>query len=408
MISVKKAQLIISKNIRPLGFESVLLNNARNRILSQDIIANIPMPQFDNTAMDGFAVRAADTKGANKSSPKTLMMVGVSSAGVSNDIILHPGECVQCMTGGKIPKGADSIVIVENSSGFLDSKTVKIFKEAKIGEHIRKRGEEVQEGDVVISKGTCITPSEIGILATFGCKKISVIIKPKVGIFVTGNELIEPGHKIKLGQIYNSNFYVFSELVEQSGAEIVMSEVIKDDKDSLQKSFSKALQVCDIIISSGGVSMGRFDYVREVYNELGVQEHFWKVAQKPGKPLFFGTMGTSLVFGLPGNPVSSFICYMKYINSVIQNLQKKKMNPQLQGILAKDFPVDSKKHRYLFGKSWIDSHGKLLCTPTSKMGSHMLTASLRSNCILESPPGKHELKAGDKITINLLNWRKFK
>jgi len=409
MISVKKAQLIISKNIRPLGFESVLLNNARNRILSQDIIANIPMPQFDNSAMDGFAVRAADTKGANKSSPKTLMMVGVSSAGVSNDIILHPGECVQCMTGGKIPKGADSIVIVENSSGFLDSKTVKIFKEAKIGEHIRKRGEEVQEGDVVISKGTCITPSEIGILATFGCEKISVMIKPKVGIFVTGNELIEPGHKIKLGQIYNSNFYVFSELVEQSGAEIVMSEVIKDDKDSLQKSFSTALQVCDIIISSGGVSMGRFDYVREVYNELGVQEHFWKVAQKPGKPLFFGTMGTSLIFGLPGNPVSSFICYMKYIDPVIQNSQNKKRNSEEhQGILTKDFPVDSKKHRYLFGKSWIDSHGKLLCTPTSKMGSHMLTASLRSNCILESPPGKHELKAGDKITINLLNWRKFK
>jgi len=408
MISVKKAQLIISKKIQPLGFESVSLNNARNRVLAQNFIANNPMPQFNNSAMDGFAVCAADTEGANQFSPKTLMMVGVSSAGIPSKIILKSGECAQCMTGGKIPKGANSIVIVENSSGFLDSKAVKIFKEAKIGDHIRKQGEEIQEGNVVISKGTCITPSETGVLAAFGCEKISVVIKPKVAILVTGNELVEPGHKIKLGQIYNSNFYMLSELVEQSGAEIVMSEVIKDNKNSLQKSFSKALQLCDIIISSGGVSMGRFDYVREIYNELGVQEHFWKIAQKPGKPLFFGTKGTSLIFGLPGNPISSFICYMKYIHPAIQGLQRKKRSQQHRGILTEDFPIDTKKHRYLFGKSWINSYGKLLCAPTSKMGSHMLTASLESNCILESPPGKCKLKAGDEIIINLLNWRNLK
>jgi molybdopterin molybdotransferase len=309
------------------------------------------------------------------------------------------------MTGGKIPKGADSIVIVENSSGFSNSKTVEIFKEAKIGNHIRKKGEEIKQGDVIISKNTCVTPNEIGALATFGYKKISVTIRPKVAIFVTGNELVEPGDKIKLGQIYNSNLYILVELAKKSGVEIVMMETIKDDKNSLSKSLSKALKTCNIIISSGGISMGRFDYVREVYNKLGVNEHFWKVAQKPGKPLFFGTVESTLIFGLPGNPVSSFICFIEYVYPVMQELQRKKINFKHYAILTESFPAENNKHRYLFGRSWIDSDGKILCAPSSKSGSHMITSSLESNCILESPPKNKNLKPGDKITINLLNWR---
>ncbi len=405
MISVQEAQSIISNNIQPLSFETISLENAGNRVIARDITATFPMPRFNNSAMDGFAVCAVDTEGADKLSPVILKMAGVSSAGTPSDIILKPGQCAQCMTGAAIPDGADAIVIVENTSGFSDSGTVQIFQEAKIGEHIRRQGEEIQEGDVLISRGTCITAGEIGILATFGYEKVSVMKKPKVAIFVTGSELIEPGNKIKTGQIYNSNLYMFAELAEKSGVEVVMREVIKDDKDSLRRLLSEALQICDVIISSGGVSMGRFDYVREVYKKIGVQEHFWKVAQKPGKPLFFGTAESTLIFGLPGNPVSSFICYVEYVHPVMQDLQQKKRDPKHQAILAENFPVESNKHRYLFGRSWIDSKGKLLCSPASKIGSHMLTASLESNCILESPPGKQGLKAGDEITINPLNWR---
>ena len=405
MITVQEAQSIISNNIQPLGFETVSLKNTGNRVLAQDITATFPMPQFDNSAMDGFAVRAVDTEGADKSSPAILKMAGVSSAGTPSDIILKPGQCAQCMTGAAIPDGADAIVIVENTSGFSDAGTVQIFQEANIGEHIRRQGEEIEKSDVLISRGTCITPGEIGTLATFGYEKVSVMIKPKVAIFVTGSELVEPGNKIKIGQIYNSNLYMFAGLAEKSGVEVVMREVIKDDKDSLYRLLSEALQTCDVIISSGGVSMGRFDYVREVYNKLGVQEYFWKVAQKPGKPLFFGRAESTLIFGLPGNPVSSFICYVEYVHPVMQDLQQKKRDPKHQAILTENFPVESKKYRYLFGRSWIDSRGKLLCSPASKMGSHMLTASLESNCILESPPRKQGLKAGDEITINPLNWR---
>jgi len=405
MISVQEAKSIISNNIQPLGFETVSLKNAGNRVLAQDITATFPMPQFDNSSMDGFAVRAVDTEGADVLSPVILKMVGISSAGTPCDVILKSGQCAQCMTGAVIPDGADAIIIVENTSGFLDSETVYIFQEAKIGEHIRRKGEEIQKDEILLSRGICITPNEIGTLASFGYDKISFMKIPKIAIIVTGSELIEPGNKIELGRIYNSNLYMIAELAKKSRVEIVMREVIKDDKDYLCRLLSEALQTCDVIISSGGISMGRFDYMREVYNKLGVQEHFWKVAQKPGKPLFFGTLDSKLIFGLPGNPVSSFICYMEYIYPVLQDMQKKTKDFKQQAILTETFPVDSKKHRYLFGRSWIDSSGRLLCSPTSKTGSHMVTAFLGSNCIMVSPPGKKFMKKGDKITINQLNWR---
>ena len=265
MITVEKARNIVAENLKVLNIQQIKLQESAGRVLSEDIPALFPMPRFDNSAMDGFAVRAVDTADAEKDNAVTLKMIGGVSAGDPGDLVLKPGECAQCMTGAAIPDGADAIVIVENTSGFSDSGTVQIFQEAKIGEHIRRQGEEIQEGDVLISRGTCITAGEIGILATFGYEKVSVMIKPKVAIFVTGSELIEPGNKIKTGQIYNSNLYMFTELAEKSGVEVVMREVIKDDKDSLRRLLSEALQICDVIISSGGVSMGRFDYVREVY-----------------------------------------------------------------------------------------------------------------------------------------------
>ena len=175
MISVQEAQSIISNNIQPMSFETISLENAGNRVLARDITATFPMPRFNNSAMDGFAVCAVDTEGADKLSPVILKMAGVSSAGTPSDIILKPGQCAQCMTGAAIPDGADAIVIVENTSGFSDSGTVQIFQEAKIGEHIRRQGEEIQEGDVLISRGTCITAGGIGIFGPFGYEKGSVI-----------------------------------------------------------------------------------------------------------------------------------------------------------------------------------------------------------------------------------------
>ena len=404
MIRVQEAKSIIKNHIFPLGMDKVPLGKAENRALAQDVVAAFPSPRFDNSAMDGFAVQAADTQGASQSHPVTLKMVDVSSAGSPSDVALGSGECIQCMTGAKIPAGADTVVMVEDTSGFSEPDAVQIFLEPHPGKHIRKKGEEIREGDVLVSKGTRITPSEIGTLATFGYGGISVAKKPRIAIFGTGDELVEPGNELKSGEIYNSNLYVFAELVEKAGGEVTMRNVIKDDKDALRSFLSKALETCDVIISSGGVSMGRFDYVRDVFMELGVKEHFWKVAQKPGKPLFFGTGNDTLIFGLPGNPVSSYIVFMEWVWPILETMMGIPESKPTIGILAEPFPREKVKYRYLFGQAWSED-GKLVCKPATKIGSHMLTSSLEANCILGSEQGDSLLQSGDEILVNILPWK---
>ena len=407
MISLQEANSIIRHNTFELESERVYLTLAGNRVLGQDVVASFPSPQFDNSAMDGFAVRSGDTKGANPENPVILTMVHISSAGTPSNVSLNPGECIQCMTGAKIPDGADAIIMVEDSSGFSDSDTVQIMIETFPGKHIRNMGEEIKEGEILIQKGTIATPSEIGTCATFGYGELVVSKKPKIAIFGTGDELIEPGKDLGEGQIYNSNLYVFKELVDRAGGEVVMQDVIKDDKDSLREFLSRALETCDVIISSGGVSMGRYDYVRDVFIELGVAEHFWKVAQKPGKPLFFGTGNSTLIFGLPGNPVSSYIGFIEWVWPVLGTMMGKKESKKVTGILKKPFPREKVKYRFLFGDAWIEN-GQLVCQPSTKVGSHMLSSSLQANCILGTNPGDNPLQPGEPIEVNMLPWKFIK
>ncbi len=407
MISVEDAKVIIENYVNILGVEEVSLNNAENRVLAKDITAKMPSPLFDNSAMDGFALRSSDVKGATQLNPIELKLVSMSSAGSPTNITLKKGECIQCMTGAKIPKGADSVVMVENTSGFNNNSVVKIFSETSINNHIRKEGEEIRKGSSLLSKGIRITPSEIGILATFGYGNISVYKKPKIAIFGTGNELVEPGSNLKPGQIFNSNLYVFSDLVRKSGSELVLKKVIKDNKNSLKYFLDKALKECDIIISSGGVSMGKYDYVRQVFIELGVKERFWKVAQKPGKPLFFGNRSSTLIFGLPGNPVSSYIGFMIWVWPVIDMMMGNSEDLSVTAILKEKFPLENQKHRFLFGKVWSEN-GTLFCKPSTKLGSHMLSSSKDANCIIGVGKGENYLRSGESVQINLLPWKVIK
>jgi len=404
MIPFHEAKSIVEKHLFTLDKEAISLHDAGGRVLAQDIVATFPSPLFNNSAMDGFAVISIDTKSATPENPVTLKLVGVSSAGTPSDVILQSGECIQCMTGAKIPDGADAIIMVEDSSGFSDSDFVQIMIEATPGKHIRKMGEEIKEGEILIEKGTPITPNEIGTCATFGYGNLSVYKKPKIAIFGTGDELVEPGTPLCEGQIYNSNLYVFTELAFRVGAEIILRDVIKDNKESLRTFLSDALESCDIIISSGGVSMGKYDYVRDVLMELGVDEHFWKVAQKPGKPLFFGTGHNTLIFGLPGNPVSSYIGFMEWVWPVLESMMGKNEFKKITGILKKPFSREKMKYRFLFGKAWMEN-GQWVCESSPKVGSHMLTSSLQTNCILGAEPGDGPLQPGESISIHLLPWK---
>lgn len=407
MISVNDAKSIIQKRVFELKSEIVDLSDSSGKILANNIKAKFSSPSFDNSAMDGFAVRSSDTFGATRTNILSLKNIDVSSAGSPSDLILKKGECIQCMTGAKIPKGADAIIMVEDTSGFSNDKTVRIMIEAKLGQHIRKIGEEVNQGDILIKKGTILTTSEIGVCASFGYGELSVSKKPKVAIFATGNELVEPGKNLKEGEIYNSNLFLFADLVKKSGSKVIMRNVIKDDKSSLKSFLFEALETCDIIISSGGVSMGRYDYVREVFIDLGVKEHFWKVAQKPGKPFFFGTKNKSLIFGLPGNPVSSYIGFMIWVWPVLKQLMGSLKDKSTKGLLSEPFPLEKLKQRYLFGQAWIEN-GKLRCKASTKTGSHMLSSALEANCILSADRGEGFLKASDFIDVIMLPWKIIK
>ena len=407
MISVNDAKSIIKKNIFKLKPEIIDLSESSEKTLAKNIKAKFPSPSFDNSAMDGFAVRSSDTFGATKTNMVSLKNIDVSSAGSPSDLVLKKGECIQCMTGAKIPKGADAIIMVEDTSGFSNDESVQIMIEAKVGQHIRKMGEEINEGDILIKKGTIISTSEMGVCASSGYGELTVSKKPKVAIFATGNELVEPGKNLKEGEIYNSNLFLFADLVNKAGSKVLMRNVIKDDKSSLRSFLFDALETCDVIISSGGVSMGRYDYVREVFIDLGVKEHFWKVAQKPGKPFFFGTNNKSLIFGLPGNPVSAYIGFMIWVWPVLKELMGSLKDQSVKGILSEPFPLEKLKQRYLFGQSWIEN-GKLRCKASTKIGSHMLSSALEANCILRASKGEGFLKPGDFIDVIMLPWKTIK
>ena len=407
MISIKEAHDIINSSIPNSKIERVAFNHSSGRILAKDVFSSFDQPLFNNSAMDGFAIRSADIKNATKESPIKLSSIATIAAGndISN-ISISRGLCAQIMTGAPIPRGADTVVIVEKTSGF-ENVEVSFFESAKYGQNIRKIGEEIVSGTKLINSGTTIGPSEIGMFAVFGYSDIAVYKRPKVSIFGLGDELREPGDKLLSGQIYNSNLYLLKELVQLSGGEIILSQLISDKQDAMESFMCEALKESDIIISSGGISMGKFDFVKPVMQSLGVKEKFWKVLQKPGKPLFFGTQAHRMVFGLPGNPISSYICFMEYIYPCIQKFQHANMHHKILAKLTESFPVESKKHRFLFGEYEIDNE-KLFCTPSKKYGSHMFSSSLGANCIIESPPGDRSKVKGDMITINPIPWEKIK
>ncbi|NOZ03744.1 MAG: molybdopterin molybdotransferase MoeA [FCB group bacterium] len=403
MITVTEARHIIRERIPAPKTESVPLTESSGRILAREITATFPMPRFTNSAMDGFAVRAADTAKATNESPVRLSLIGSVPAGSPADFTIEAGTCAQCMTGAPLPAGADAVVMVEHTSGFNTGKGVEIFSPVTPGQNVRVRGEEIHEGEQLLRPGLKIGPAEMGVMATFGIGTVPVYLQPRIALYATGDELTEPGQPLKPGQIYNSNLYLLADFIRKAGAEVTLQAVIRDDPGALNSFLTEALDTCDLIISSGGVSMGKHDYVRRVLLDLRVEQHFWKVAQKPGKPLFFGSTGETLIFGLPGNPVSLFIGFMEYIWSTIEQWMGCRTSSLVEATLTETFPRESQKVRFLFGKAWIEN-GEIRCAPSTKRGSHMLTSALQSNCILRSEPADSPLRPGDKIFIRLLPW----
>ena len=314
MISVEEAIRIILRQISPLPGEEVPLIQAGGRLLFEKVRAHRNVPPFSNSAMDGYAVRWRDVAKASVSDPVALRVVEDIPAGYVAKHRVAKGNAIRIMTGAPIPSGADSIVRVEYTKSVGDQ--VRISRVDGQGSHIREAGEDIQRGQTILEKGRLLTSADIGLLASVGKSRVRVYRRPAVAIISTGDELLEVDDPPRPGKIVNSNSYTLSAAVKEIGAEPYLLGIVRDKRKSLASAFKRALRY-DVVITSGGVSVGDYDLVKGALVDVGVHMALWKVAQKPGHPFAFGHMGNKPVFGLPGNPVSSAVTFLLYARPVL-------------------------------------------------------------------------------------------
>ena len=311
LIEHPEAVRLVLENTHRLPADDVPLVEARGLALAEDLEARFDSPPFDNSAVDGYAVRSADAEVG-----RTFRVVDEAPAGRPAAKSVGEGEAIKIFTGGVIPEGADAVVMVENTSGWGEEFELK--KAASSGQNVRGSGEDVREGDVILSAGTEVGPPEIALAATQGYGRLPVYRRPEVVVLSTGTELVEPGERdLSPGEIYDSNSFALIAQAEEVGARARRITAASDDAAVLRNAVNEALETADVVVTSGGVSVGEKDLVKATMLELGVEQVFWGVKFKPGKPLFFGVRGGASVFGLPGNPVSAMVCFELFVRPAL-------------------------------------------------------------------------------------------
>ncbi len=317
MISVSEALQRVLEGLPHLGNEQVALTAERGRVLAETLTAPRDVPPFRNSAMDGFAVRSSDLGAASESAPVRLRVLETVGAGSVASLPVTPSSAIRIMTGAPVPDGADAVVRVEDTAETGEDVAIRVA--ASPGANVRHPGEDLQAGAVVLRAGRLLRPADIGMIASIGRPMLRVTRRPRVAILATGDELVDVGAPLGPGQIVNSNAYTLAAAVEEAGGEPLFAGIVRDRPELIRAAFVEAMNA-DLVLSTGGVSVGSFDYVRTILADVGYQERFWKVAQKPGKPLTFGLCGTTPVFGLPGNPVSSLVCFYLYVVPALRTM----------------------------------------------------------------------------------------
>ena len=385
MLELEEAQRRILSVVPDLGAESVPLCEAAGRILAGRVVASVDLPPFDNSAMDGFAVRAADVASAAPAHPVTLRLQGRVAAGGTYPDELVEGACVRLFTGSPLPRGADAVVMQEDTrvdparAGYVD-----FLDGAKPWENVRLRGEDVKQGRVLLEPGERLSVGRIGLLSALGCREVGVGRRPRVGLIATGNELIEAGQSLAPGQIYESNRVGLAILARQAGAEARMFPLIPDDLEATQAALVAAFDQCDVIVTSGGVSVGEFDYVKDAFQHLGGELSFWRVAIKPGKPFVFGTWRGRFLFGLPGNPISATVTFLLLVRPALLRMQGAKdlFLPGQTGKLVDRLSNPGDRRHFM--RVSVDRHGEV--HSTGRQASHVLTSWADANGLVDVPP----------------------
>ncbi len=401
MISVEDALNQILKAIVPLGQEKVNILNSLGRVIGEDIYADRNIPPKDNSAMDGYAIRWKDTRGASRGSPIVLNVIEDIPAGAIPRKTVGRGESSRIMTGAPIPDGADAVVRKEDTE--KHGRKVKVLVQAEAGQDIRPAGEDVRDGELVISQGGIIRPAEIGMLASLGRSSISVYQRAVVAVLATGDELVDIDAKPSPWQIVSSNSYSLAAQIIDCGGIPLQIGIAKDTKKDLVAKFKAALRA-DIIVSSGGVSVGDYDLVKDVMKEVGNKMRFWRVAMRPGRPLAFGSMGGVPLFGLPGNPVSSMVAFEQFVRpSILKMMGHRNLFRRIvKATIGEDLSKKSGTKHFIRARVEC-TNGKWIATSTGDQGSGILKSMVRANGLIILPENSTSVKKGQQVTVQLLD-----
>ena len=396
-LPVEQAREYIRQFLIPVAeSETVRLHEALGRTLSDDVLSPVNVPPHDNSAMDGYAVHSIPD-----SDNRQFTMIGSAHAGHPFSGSLAPGECVRIMTGAPIPAGCDSVVMQEHVEA--DGDRVRLTRELRSGQNIRRTGEDIGQGSAVVRRGQLIGPAEMGLLASLGLNEIPVYRRLRVALFSTGDELQQPGQPLAAGQIYDSNRYSLLGLLQGIGADIQDRGSVADDPASLKAALQDAAAHADVIITSGGVSVGEADFIKRLLAEIG-EVVFWKIAMKPGRPLAYGKIGQCHFFGLPGNPVAVMVTFLQFVRDALLLLMGQTPQPAFTFRAVCTTPIRKLPGRTEFQRGILsqDAAGELTVRTTGEQGSGILSSMSKANCFIILPTDQGSVEAGATVQVQLL------
>jgi len=399
LIELEEARRIVLECARALDGEDVELEHALGRVLAEEVLAADAVPSFDNSAMDGFAIRADDVREAERGAPASLELVGESRAGLPAQVVVGPGQAIAISTGAMMPEGADAVIPVEDTAAA--NGTVSVFAQTPPGRWVRRAGEDIIAGASVLTPGTRLGPAELGVLASLGRGSAICTRRPRVSVLTTGDELLAPGAALSPGAVRDASAYSIPALARFAGAEVVSVARAPDQEQAIEQAIGDALGL-DVVIVCGGVSVGEHDHVKGALAALDVREHFSAIALRPGKPTWFGVHGQTLVFALPGNPVSSMVTFILLAGPALRALSG--APPQTlatTATLVSDYEKTPGRAHAVRCRVRLRESG-WEAEPTGPQGSHVLTSMVGAQALAIIPSASGSLRAGEPVQIELL------
>jgi molybdopterin molybdotransferase len=399
-LSFEQALERIKESIQPIkGKKNVTIREAAGHILADDVTSPLDVPPFINSAMDGYAINSADIPQSGEAS---LKVIGKSFAGAPFSGHVKKGEAVRIMTGAVVPYGADTVIMQEHAE--VNGENIQIGNEHKAKQNVRNPGDDFFTGDTIIKAGERLSPAKLGLLASVGVTEFKVIRKPVVAFFSTGDELKGVGQQLEPGDIYDSNRYILFGMLQKMGVECIDMGVVPDIKEEIEETLIEASNIADLVITSGGASVGEADFIKIILDEIG-EVGFWKIAMKPGKPLAFGHINNTIFFGLPGNPVSAMATFYQFVQPCLGLLEGETLGEpvRLQAKCTNTIKKRPGRKDFQRGIMSNDENGQLIVNTTGIQGSHMLSSMAKANCFIVLDRDAGNTEAGEMVEVQPFN-----